>query len=80
MAYEVFICSGRDLHLNFLPNLVGKVSSSLLEFLVEIFFMWADIAEGRMDIKDLILSFGDNPSSISVLHKSSFNSEDQLVH
>ena len=76
-----FSCrSGRSWRLRIPPELVGKVSNNLLEFLAEVICIWISIIEGDMERQDCCLSFGDNTSAISWLHLSNFCDSDQIVH
>ena len=59
---------------------MGKVSNKLLEFLAEVICIWVDILEGKMNRYNCCLSLGDNSSTVSWLHQSNFDSENQQVH
>lgn len=61
-------------------ELVGLVSNNLLEFIAEIVCIWLDVVEGRMEKYDCCLSFGDNTSAVSWLHKSNFCDASQIPH
>ena len=72
--------SGRAWRMSIPPDLIGKVSNNLLEYIAEIVCVWIDILNGDVVEFDCCLSLGDNTSAISWLHLTRFCDEGDGAH